>query len=151
MKINLLLYLTLSVLTFACKPVVQKQVEDSEKLSLERKEVSKEPIAVFEKKYKDDLNDFRFSVRIYETPKTLWYRMAIEDRRLAVNDTVVFPNLGVEIKPVLKKGKKEMSCLLGFLDQQGNFMGYKEISSGAKGLTIKQTHTYYMSHSKMAK
>lgn len=150
MKINVLLYLPL-IAIISCQPATTKKDEETEKVSLERKQVSKEPIATFEKKYKDDLNDFRFSVRLYETPKTLWYRMAIEDRGLAVNDTVVFPNLGINIRPVLKKGKTDMSCLLGFLDEQGNFMGYKEIASGAKGLTIKQTHSYYMSHTKGSK
>ncbi|MCO4292008.1 hypothetical protein NF867_03920 [Solitalea sp. MAHUQ-68] len=131
-----------------------KQIED--KIETTRSKVSKDAVAVFDQKYVgqimgSDINDWRFSVKLYETPKTFWYRMEVVDRELEIKDTVVFPNLGMNIEPALKKGREPNSCLVGFLDKQGNFLEYKKVVSGPKGLSIKQTQTYYVSTKKVAR
>ncbi|SMO33958.1 hypothetical protein [Solitalea koreensis] len=154
MKTNFCYALLVSIIFVSCQNE-QKKVIASDQISLKRTTVNKEPVAVFEQKYtnstlNNDLNDWRFSIKLYETPKTFWYKMVIVDKELEVRDTVVFPDLGMEMIPALKKGHEPNSCLVGFLDKQGNFMEYKKVVSGAKGLKIKQTQSYYLSSKKAA-
>ncbi|POY35017.1 hypothetical protein C3K47_17320 [Solitalea longa] len=158
MNKHLLVFFVLLSLLISCKPSALKQnkTENEGKVEETRAVVSKKAVVVFDQKYVGqirgaDLNDWRFSVRLYETPKTFWYRMDVVDRELEVSDTVVFPKLGMEMVPALKKGHEPNSCLVGFLDKQGNFLEYKKVVSGSKGLMIRQTKTYYVSSKKAAR
>ncbi|UKJ07038.1 hypothetical protein [Solitalea lacus] len=156
MKNHLLGAISAVVLLSACNQPTQTKNEKKEVVVSDvRKVVSPKPVATYDQKYassthSNDLNNWHFSVKLYETPKTFWYRMEIVDRALEIRDTVVFPNLGMEMQPALKKGREPYSCLVGFLDGQGNFLEYKKVVSGEKGLIVKQTQTYYVSTKKLA-
>jgi hypothetical protein len=157
MKSNFYYALLISTVFASCR---QEQKTSSaskkDKTPTERNIVSKTPVAVFDQKYissslNSDINDWRFTVTLYETPKTFWYRMVVVDKTLEINDTVVFPDLGLELRPALKKGKEPNSCLVGFLDNTDQFLEYKKVTSNYKGLSIKQTKSYYVSTKKMSR
>ncbi|MDE3254030.1 MAG: hypothetical protein KGO92_14610 [Bacteroidota bacterium] len=106
------------------------------------------PAARFSEPIGDELNDWKFAVELYETPKTFVYSLRIQAKEVRVNDSVSFPNLGYAPKPVLQKGNQPFTCLIGFLDKEGKFKEYKKVSFTDDQLRIKTTHTYYVGYTK---
>ena len=159
MKINFYYTLLISIAFASCQGEQKKLIapdNQNDQIPGHRVMVSKKPIAVFDQKYfttnpNSDLNDWRFSIKLYETSRMFWYKMVVVDRELEIKDTIVFPDLGMGIKPALKKGSEPNSCLVGFLDKADQFLEYKKVVSGNKGLTIKQTRSYYVSSKKVSR
>lgn len=106
------------------------------------------PAAQFSEPIGDELNDWKFAVELYETKKTFLYSLRIQAKEVRVNDSVSFPNLGYAPKPVLQKAKEPFTCLIGFLDKEGNFKEYKKVSFINDQLRIKTTHSYYVGYTK---
>ena len=76
-----------------------------------------------------------FSVRLYETAKTMSYRVAVEWEGLPASDTIKLPDIGSEPHPVLQKGADKSSCVIGFLDNDKVFREIKLVN--AKGDQLK--------------
>jgi len=91
----------------------------------DRKEIKKEPIAEYKEKTDNPLNDWYFSVKLYETPKTFYYLMKLQFEEIRGEDTLKLPNFGYEPKPVIQKGKDKYSCIIGFMDNENKFREYK--------------------------
>lgn len=106
------------------------------------------PAAQFSEPIGDELNDWKFAVELYETKQTFQYSLRVQAKEVRVNDSISFPNLGYAPKPVLQKAKEPFTCLIGFLDKQGNFKEYKKVSFIDDQLRIKTTHTYYVGYVK---
>ena len=125
-------------LFFACHSNNQSaQVSDAdttvtksplEKVPMYRTEVKKEPIAEYEEKLKSNLNNWSFSVRLYETQKTFYYLIKMQYEEVTGEDTLKLPNLGTMPKPGIQKGNDKYSCVLGFMDVQNKFNAYKLVS-----------------------
>lgn len=94
-----------------------------------RKTVDPKPVASFSKKVPDELNDWKFSVNVYETKETFHYLMKMQYMELVAEDTLKIPNLGIEPEVEIKPGKGEYACIIGFLDKQNQFKEYKEVSA----------------------
>ena len=116
-------------------PVSEPVVEEA--ISETRLEVKKEPVASHSEKTNDPLNDWYFSVRLYETPKTFHYRMQLQFEEIRGDDTLKIPNIGVYPEPVIKAGDEKYSCIIGFLDKDKNFREYKKVY--VKNNTLKVT------------
>lgn len=119
-----------------CRSVDQKKEEKkdqaaastpSETIPEDRREVKKEPVAEYKEKTDDPLNDWYFTVRLYETPKTFEYRLTMQFEEIRGTDTLRLPNFGIMPKPVLQKGKEKYSCIIGFLDKDNKFLEYKKV------------------------
>jgi hypothetical protein len=93
----------------------------------DRKEIKKEPVAEYREKTDDPLNDWYFTVRLYETPKTFEYRLTMQFEEIRGEDTLRLPDFGIMPKPVLQKGKDKYSCIIGFLDKENKFLEYKKV------------------------
>jgi hypothetical protein len=104
-----------------------------------RTQVKKEPIAEYREKTGDPLNNGDFSVRLYQTQKTMYYRAQIEFEGLPGEDTIKLPDLGVEPHPVLQKGKDKYSCIIGFLDIDHQFREQKLVYVTEHGKELKIT------------
>lgn len=113
-----------------------------------RKNPLSKPAAQFSEPIGDELNNWKFAVELYETKKTFLYSLRIQAKEVRVNDSVNFPNLGYAPKPVLQKAKEPFTCLIGFLDKEGNFTEYKKVSFINDQLRIKTTHSYYVGYTK---
>ncbi|MDP4258840.1 MAG: hypothetical protein Q8937_11480 [Bacteroidota bacterium] len=86
----------------------------------------KEPVAEYSENMNDPLNkDWVFSVRLFETRKTLAYRVAIRYGALDGADTIRLPDLGGQPRPVIKQGPDKYSCIIGFIDNDSTFRDYK--------------------------
>lgn len=94
---------------------------------LYRASVQAEPVAAYKEKTDNPLNDWYFSVKLYETPKTFQYVMKLKYEELEGDDTLNLPNVGTMPKPVIQKGEDKYSCIVGFMDNQNQFKEYKKV------------------------
>ncbi len=89
--------------------------------------MKKEPVAEYKEKIEDRLNkNWFFSVRLYETSRTLSYRVNMKYEELEGDDTLKLPDLGTPPKPVIQKGADPYSCMIGFMDNDNKFREYKK-------------------------
>ena len=107
-----------------------------------RKTIKKEAVASYSEKTKDRLNNWRFAVDLYETPETFKYLATIEYETLNETDTIIIPNFGTQPVVEIQKGEQPLSCIIGFQDEKGAFMKYKEVSVKNKQLKIATIQRY---------
>jgi hypothetical protein len=142
---SLFLLLTL----FACNSSTKSENRDAQgneivndTIALERTVVENSPIASFSEKVKDPLNDWRFSVDVYETKSTFDFLVKIKYKELDAEDNIKIPNFGIMPKVELRKGKEEQSCIIGFLDKAGEFKEYKLVQVKNQELKITTIKHY---------
>jgi hypothetical protein len=102
-----------------------------------RTQVKKEPVAEYREKTGRPSGDF--VVRLYQTSKTMNYRVDVDFEGLPGSDTVRLPDLGTEPHPVLQKGGTTYSCVIGFLDNDRQFREVKLVYVTPKGNQFKIT------------
>jgi hypothetical protein len=113
-----------------------------EKIPLIRDSINPKPVAEFVKKTDDPLNDWYFSVRLYETPKTFHYLIKLQFEEIRGEDTLKLPNLGTMPKPVIKPGDEKYACIIGFLDKENQFREYKKVHVKNNSLKITALKHY---------
>jgi len=126
-----------------------KAINDT--IPLTREKVENSPIASYSEKVKDDLNDWRLAVDIYETNQTFKFLMKIEYMVQEAEDTLTIPNFGIMPKVEIRKGPQKESCIIGFLDKQGEFKEYKLIALKDKQLKISTLKYYGRARYKVSK
>jgi hypothetical protein len=94
----------------------------------ERKLVKAAAVAEWKEKTDDPLNDWYFWVRLFETNQTFAYRLKIQFEEVRGEDTLRFPNFGVEPRPRIQKGKERYTCIIGFMDRENHFRPFKMVS-----------------------
>ena len=107
-----------------------------------RDTVRKEPVAQHREKVDNPLNEWYFSVRLYETPKTFHYLVKLQFEQIEGDDTLRLPNFGTLPKPVIQKGPEKYSCIIGFLDKENQFREYKKVYVQANRLKITTIKHY---------
>lgn len=110
-------------------------VNAKEPVPAARGTVRKDAVAAYSTKVEDELNEWYFKVRLYETPATFKYVVKIEYEELRNTDTLTFPDFGILPAPQLKPGPSAYSCIIGFTDKEGLFREYKLVE--AKGDRLK--------------
>ena len=111
-------------------------------IALERQTVESSPVASYTEKVKDPLNDWRFSVDVYETKSTFDFLVKIKYKELDAEDNIKIPNFGITPKVEVRKGKEEQSCIVGFLDKDGVFKEYKLVQVKNQELKISTIKHY---------
>ena len=111
-------------------------------IALERQTVESSPVASYTEKVKDPLNDWRFSVDVYETKSTFDFLVKIKYKELDAEDNIKIPNFGITPKVEVRKGKEEQSCIVGFLDKNGVFKEYKLVQVKNQELKISTIKHY---------
>ena len=96
-------------------------------IDLKRSNPKTEAVQQYEEKVDNDLNNWFFKVKLYETEKRFTYKMTLQHEEVSGEDEITFPNLGMDPQPVIKKGTAKYECIIGFLDQQGAFREYKKV------------------------
>jgi len=102
-----------------------------------RDTVRKDAVAEHQEKTDNPLNNWFFSVKLYETPKTFHYLIKLKFEEIQGEDTLKLPNFGTLPKPVIQKGKEKYSCIIGFMDKENQFREYKKVY--VKGNHLKIT------------
>ncbi len=107
-----------------------------------RDTVSKQPVAQHVEKVDNPLNDWYFSVKLYETPKTFHYLIKLRFEEIQGEDTLKLPNFGTLPKPVIQKGSEKYSCIIGFMDKENKFREYKKVYVQGSRLKITALKHY---------
>lgn len=107
-----------------------------------REKISKTPVAVYEEKTDNPLNDWYFRVKVFETEKTFRYVMKMQFEEIMGTDTLKLPNQGTWPKIEIRKGEEKYSCIVGFLDKDGQFKEYKKVYVKENVLKVKVLKSY---------
>jgi hypothetical protein len=111
-------------------------------ISETRTSVNSAPAAEYSEPIKDELNDWKFSVALYETKRTFHYNVRIQSKEMRVNDTINIPNFGAQPKVEVHKGKEPLTAIIGFLDKKNAFREYREVSFKNDKLRMHTLNTY---------
>ncbi|WP_138483250.1 hypothetical protein [Dyadobacter bucti] len=111
-------------------------------ISLVRDEVGTGPVASFIEKVEDPLNDWKFAVEVYETKATFDFLIKMQYKELEAEDTLNVPNFGIMPKVEIRKGTEKESCIIGFLDKQGESKDYKLVQIKNNQLKISTLRHY---------
>ena len=143
---NRFVYALLTLLLFSCvekqKPpngttkkdlAPQSAIEYPEK----RDSINPRPVVSFRERTDNPLNEWYFSVDLYETKKTFHYLVKLQFEEIRGKDTLKLPNFGIAPQPVIRKGNEKYSCIIGFLDKDSMFREYKKVY--VKNNTLKIT------------
>ena len=120
----------------------QTAVVSVDSIPSERTSIKKEAVASYSKKTDDPLNDFYFSVKLYETKYTQRFLMKLTYETLQVSDTISIPYLNIWPNVKIEKGASGLECIVGFLDQQQQFRPYKKVFVENEKLRVKTLHFY---------
>src|SRR5215216_1448127 len=101
-----------------------------------RQEINPKPVASFFKEIPNSLNNWHFSVDVYETKETFHYLMKMEYMELREMDTLKIPNIGIWPRIEIHKGKDDHSCIVGFFDRSNNFKEYKLVTAKDNKLKV---------------
>jgi hypothetical protein len=147
-------YLLLSciLLAFACNsgPDNASDAKDStivvtnDTIPETRKSVSQQPVASYSEPVKDELNDWKFAVSVYETTKTFRFILRIQYKELRMSDSLPIPNFGTWPKVELRKGPEPLSCIIGFLDKKQEFKPYRKAAIKNDQLKLTKLASYYV-------
>jgi hypothetical protein len=96
-------------------------------IALTRETVQKQPVVSYSERTDNPLNDWHFSVKLYETRNTFHYLIKMQFEEIRGTDTLRLPNFGTMPEPVIRKGKEQYSCIIGFLDKDKQFREYKKV------------------------
>ena len=108
-----------------------------------RQQVEKEAVTEYEEKVDDRLNpNWVFAVKLYQTSRTLSYRVNMRYEEIEADDTLKLPDLGSPPRPVIRKGKDKYSCMIGFMDNDNRFREYKLVSVQGDQLSIRAVRHY---------
>lgn len=107
-----------------------------------RDTVAKQAVAEYRVKTDNPLNDWYFSVRLYETKKTFHYLIRLQFEEVSGTDTLKLPNFGVMPQPEIRKGPEQYSCIIGFLDKDKQFREYKKVYVVGERLKITALKHY---------
>lgn len=99
--------------------------------------INPKAIAVYHEKVNDQLNNWSFEIKVYETQKTFYYLMKIKFEEMDAIDTLKLPNIGIRPVVELHQGNEKYSCIVGFKDKQQQFREYKKVSIQNNQLKIK--------------
>ncbi|NML21806.1 hypothetical protein HHL16_13025 [Pseudoflavitalea sp. G-6-1-2] len=117
-------------------------VNAATKVPDERTEIKKEAAAEYRVKTDNPLNDWYFSVQLFETKKTFHYLMKLEFEEITGTDTLKLPNFGTMPEPVIKKGPEKYSAIIGFLDKDKQFREYKKVYVAGEKLKVTALKHY---------
>jgi hypothetical protein len=120
----------------------EKAEAKKEEIPLTRDAVSQKPVAEFVKKTDDPLNDWYFSVKLYETSKTFHYLIKLQFEEIRGEDTLKLPNLGTMPKPLIKPADEKYACIIGFMDKENQFREYKKVYVKNNSLKITALKHY---------
>lgn len=119
--------------TVVIKAITVKETRDS---------VSKKPVATHTEKVPDELNDWKFSVQVFETEQTFQYTVRIQFKELRVTESITLPNLGTLPQPQIQADPDTYSCTIGFLDKKEQFKPYYRAKVVNNKLQFKKIAAY---------
>lgn len=99
--------------------------------------------ATFRLNMDDAVTNNDFIVNVYPENKTSQYKLVIQYGGNYAQDVVDFPPEKFIQKIELRKGNTNSECILGFIDNNGDFREMKLISCTTTQIKIKSLKAYY--------
>jgi hypothetical protein len=148
-----IVYFGLLILSISCTAIENKKNETkldsviikAPSVSEERELPSKKPIATYAVPIDDgmgNVNNWKFSVNIYETSKTFNYKVQIQYKEIRASEMITIPNFGITPIVSIKPGKSSLDCLIGFNDTKGLFKEYIQVNVKNEQLKFKKINSY---------
>ncbi|HEX8459892.1 MAG TPA: hypothetical protein VF623_00615 [Segetibacter sp.] len=109
-----------------------------------RRNINKNAVDSYLVKSQDKYLDYKFGVKVFETPKTFQYLLEMNYDGMKVKDTLKLPNFGTWPVVVVKPTKEKLTCIIGFLDKEKNFKEYKMLTAVGDKLKLKVLNRYYV-------
>ncbi len=109
-----------------------------------RREVKKEAVASYLVPSGDKYLDYKFGVKVFETPKTFHYLLEMNYDGMKVKDTLKIPNFGTWPEVQVKPTEEKLTCIIGFLDKDKKFKEYKMLTAKGDKLKLKVLKRYYV-------
>jgi len=147
-------YIYLAGLLFflSCKNPVEETVVKNDTTVIKKDTIaenrispSSKPIATYNVPVDDgmgNMNNWKFSVNIYETSKTFEYKVNIQYKEIRSSEIVQIPNFNILPVVAIQPGKNPMSCIIGFNDAKGEFKDYIQVSVSNDQLKFKKINNY---------
>lgn len=107
-----------------------------------RDTVRKQPVASHTEKVPDELNNWAFTVQLFETEQTFQYTVRIQFKELRVSESITLPNLGTPPQPRIQADADSYSCTIGFLDKKEQFKPYYRAKVVNNKLQFKKIAAY---------
>ena len=107
-----------------------------------RADVKKEAIASYDIPLKNNLNNWHFTVQLFETKKRFNYLLNMQYQEVSASDTIRFPNFGINPEPQIRKGSTDEECIIGFLDKEKKFREYIKVFVDNEQLRVKTLKQY---------
>lgn len=120
----------------------EKRVVVNDTIPIDRTNIDPKPVATYAAAVPDPLNQFKFAVKLYETPLRFRYRVVVTYKMLDVKDSVDIPNFGYQPKVDVRKYENDLSCMIGFYDAEGTFMDLKKVEVVDNQLKMRQVKRY---------
>ena len=144
-------YFFIAILFFACNTTANntdtEQKKDSVIINVDtvsevRTNISTKPVASYHEKINDELNDWAFDIKVYETKQTFYFLMKVKYEEMDGIDTLKIPNIGIHPTIEIRKADEKYACIVGFYDKQKEFKEYKKVSFKNGALQIKTIGHY---------
>lgn len=119
-KLVLLIVIAFAIIVFAA-------CEGKPKVTTERETINPAPVKTYEEVVKSEEITDTFKVALYETKYTFKYLIKINYKGIEATDSLRIPNLGYAPAPEIKKGEVRPSCIIGFSDENKQFMEGNEV------------------------
>ena len=150
---KLVYLIALTIVLSSCNPLGKDNAtKDSAQLNNSTTTISEvrnnpaaAPVDNYEKRVKNDLNEWYFRVKLYETKKRFVYRLVMEYETINEEKEITFPNLNEDPKPQIHPGSKEYDAIVGFMDNKGAFKDYIEVFVQDDNLRVKTLKYYAVS------
>ncbi len=108
-----------------------------------RKNVNTKAVASYVIPIGDPKLDRKFGAEVFETPATFKYLLVMYFDGTTQNDTLAFPDLGIQPVVQIKPGTEKLSCIIGFLDDKNVFREYKMLAIKNNQLRLTTLKRYY--------
>lgn len=103
------------------------------------------PVATFEANMQDQLDNNDFIVKVFPTTEDDKFKMDIQYGGNTASDALKMLPPEYYKKIVLTKGNNNDECIVGFIDNDGNFNKMKLITGSGTSISIKTLKAYYLS------
>jgi hypothetical protein len=121
-------------------------IDAASKVSETRAKVDTNSTAEYKERIKEMPDEEYFAVQLFETPKTFEYVIKMAYGGMKTNGTLIFPNMGIAPKPVLKKGSEPYSCEIGFMDNKNTYREFKLVYNSKTEMGMRTLKRYAVTY-----
>jgi len=121
-----------------------KNPNNNEPFVKERATVNPSPV----KEYIAGPDTAQLKVQLFEQKESLNFELKFQYKDAMSEKIFTLPNMGIMPKPELKKGKDDLSCIIGFYDADSTFMEFRLVTVENGSLFYRHLKEYQVENPK---